>query len=336
MKNNKKVLFYSSVKDKSLFKIQQFYQIDISILDSLGYSVYTSNSISDAFFFWRYDFVFAYFYRYSLFVAFVAFLFGKRTYFTGGIDSLDRYISKGRSYQIQKYFFICCYLLSKKCIIVSRADWNNVKNVLGKRDAKLVYSEHTIDVSLFNGDIKKEKSFITIGWQGTVGNVQRKGIDIALRIFKKLKETVFFEDYIFYIVGKEGCGTPYIKKLIDEYGLTNAVILTGAISEKDKIQLLCRSKYYMQLSRYEGFGVAALEALCAKNIVIHSGKGGLANRIYRYGIKFDIDQEFNLSYADLQKSLSYFNCKNLDMAVNEIRAYYSNERRKSDFEIFLA
>ena len=56
--------------------------------------------------------------------------------------------------------------------------------------------------------------------------------------------------------------------------------LKGEVSEEDKINLLKRSKYYFQLSLYEGFGLAALEALCADNILIHSGKGGLANSIY--------------------------------------------------------
>ena len=73
MENRKKrILFYSSVQDKKLFYIQQFYRIDIEILENLGYQVLLSNKISDAWKFWKYDFVFAYFYRYAFFVTFTS------------------------------------------------------------------------------------------------------------------------------------------------------------------------------------------------------------------------------------------------------------------------
>lgn len=72
-----------------LFKTQKFYQIDISILKDLGYDVLLSNRIFDSLLFWKYDILFSYFYRYSFFAALLAKCFGKKTYFTGGIDSLD-------------------------------------------------------------------------------------------------------------------------------------------------------------------------------------------------------------------------------------------------------
>lgn len=334
-KRTKKVLFFSSVKDKTLFEIQQFYQIDISILENLGFDVYTSNSIADAFKFWKYNMVFAYFYRYSFFVALIAMLFARRTYFTGGIDDLDKNISKGRKYIIQKYFFLGCYILSKRCIIVSQTDMNNVKEVLGSHISKLVLSEHTINTKFYANDSDKENIFTTIGWQGTEENVIRKGIDVSLKLFHALSKEPAFYNYKFYIIGKEGKGTPYLKGIINQLGITDSVIFTGVISEEEKKKILGKSKYYFQLSKYEGFGVAALEALCSKNIVIHSGKGGLANRIYRYGIKIDIDNTLEEVYKNFHEKLLLFDKSVLDEAVEEIMKYYSNSRRKNDFKKLL-
>jgi glycosyltransferase involved in cell wall biosynthesis len=48
--------------------------------------------------------------------------------------------------------------------------------------------------------------------------------------------------------------------------------------------LLKRSKYYFQLSEYEGFGIGALEALASGNIVFHSGVGGLKEGMGPHGM----------------------------------------------------
>ena len=63
----KRLLFYSSVKSLELFKTQKFYQIDIALLEDLGYDVWLSNRIFDSLLFWKYDILFSYFYRYSFY-----------------------------------------------------------------------------------------------------------------------------------------------------------------------------------------------------------------------------------------------------------------------------
>ena len=106
-------------------------------------------------------------------------------------------------------------------------------------------------------------------------------MDKALQIFAELKKIPEFVDYRFVIIGRKGEGEVLVRSIIDKYNLKGSVELKGEVSEEDKINLLKQSKYYFQLSLYEGFGLAALEALCANNIIIHSGKGGLANPIYK-------------------------------------------------------
>lgn len=330
----KTVLFYASVEDKSLFTIQHFYQIDITILEELGYKVLLSNKISDAWKFWKYDFVFAYFYRYGLFVALIAKLFGRNTYFTGGIDALDKDLVTNRDYFIQKLFFQLCYLVSKSCIIVSKTDEANVREIV--KGKKLTYSEHTIDVESLKCELsQKENVFVTIGWQGTVANVQRKGMDTSIRLFAKLKEVPKYKDSVLYIVGKTGDGTKYLEMIVSELGLLDSVEFTGSISEDMKVNYLNRSKYYFQLSLFEGFGVAALEALGAKNIVIHSGKGGLSNPIYKDGILLNIHQPLDVMAQDLINKLNSFDDSRLEAAYSMVCDLYDNNRRKEDFRTII-
>lgn len=331
---NRRVLFYSSVSSKALFQIQRFYIIDIQILKGLGCDVVLSNKITDAWRFWKYDFVFAYFYRKSFFVALIAKLFLKNAYFTGGIDDLDEDYATSQRYMIQKLFFKLCYLVAKSCIIVSDSDKQNILKIFRrKKMSRLSYSEHTIDVKRFlkQDDMQKEKIFTTIVWMGSENNVKRKGVDTALRVFSLLRKKQQFCDYKFVIIGKTGEGTSYIESLIGEYGLHKAVVLTDEISEDEKIQLLLKSKYYFQLSIYEGFGLAALEALAAKNIVIHSARGGLANSIFSSGIIFDIKNELKTEIDNLFKSLCTYDEEQLECMSKYVIQYYDNNRRKNDF-----
>ncbi|GKH84367.1 hypothetical protein CE91St5_05670 [Parabacteroides distasonis] len=194
------------------------------------------------------------------------------------------------------------------------------------------YSEHAINTKLFFPDTQKEKLFTTVAWMGGEGNVKRKGVDKALRIFAELKKMPAFADFKFIIMGRKGEGTTFVQSIINKYDLNDSVELKGEVSEEDKINLLKRSKYYFQLSLYEGFGLAALEALCADNILIHSGKGGLANSIYANQILFDIDKEFEDEYLKLCDRLSFpMNRKNNDTDIN----CYDIKRRKDDFRLII-
>jgi len=285
---NKVVLFYSSVKTKKMFSVQKFYRTDICILRDLGYKVKLSNSIFDYLMFWKYDIAFIYFYRYGLFPAMIAKLFSKKVIFTGGIDFLDKNYAGVKSYLIQKLFFRLCMLFSDKNIIVSNADRANIKSFKKRLTVqRFPFSFHVIDFEKYKFDElqKKEKILCTIAWMVKEENVIRKGVDKAIYLFKELHN--YDKDYRMFIIGPLGAGSKLIQKIIKNEKLENLITLTGAISEKDKINILKRSMIYAQLSSYEGFGIAAIEALASGNIVIHTGKGGLKDGVGNNGILID-------------------------------------------------
>ena len=251
-------------------------------------------------------------------------------------DDLDKNYASRRRYIVQRYFYILCYWVSNSCIIVSQADMKNVLRVLAKK-GKLTFSEHTIEIDKFviNAFEEKDKLFSTIVWMGNENNVKRKGVDRALKVFSHLKKYKQFEDYKFIIIGKKGEGTAYLLDLINKYMLSESVYFTDEISEEEKINFLKRSKYYFQLSEYEGFGLAALEALASKNIVIHSAKGGLTNPIFSAGIHFNIDENPDIECENLFNQLLNYDNSKLTETTQVIKCYYNNTRRKHDFEKIL-
>ena len=334
IKNNK-VLFYSSVKNLESFETQKFYQIDIELMRNLGYHVQVTNQVLAFFCFWNYNISFIYFYRKGLLVAIISRFFGKNVYFTGGIDDLNKNTTTYKNYIKQKIFFKLCNLFSNRSILVSLSDQDNVKDIYsGKLPKNIDLSFHTINLELFyvNDLSTKECIFTTIVWMESIENVKRKGVDKALFVFKQLTEKDPYFDSKFFVIGKEGIGTEYLRGLCNELNISKKVIFTGSIDEKLKIHYLKKSKYYFQLSTFEGFGIAALEALASKNIVIHSAKGGLKESMKNYGLILDINESIVEQMDNFYDQLSNFNIDKLSAAYDDIYSCYSNISRQKYFE----
>lgn len=285
----KRILFYSSVKTKKMFSIQGFYRTDIQILKENGFQVLLSNHYWDFFLFWKYDVTFIYFYRFGLFPAMISKLFLKKVYFTGGIDDLDLEYAGKRKHLIQKIFFKLCNFFSDTSIVVSTADLKNIESIYAKNrfPKNLELSFHVIDFDSYKYAFGsgKQKIMTTIAWMIREENVYRKGVDKTVKVFDSFRK--IDKEWKLIIIGPKGEGSTIIEELIKEKGIEDSVFLTGSISEQEKINFLKSSKIYLQLSIYEGFGIAAIEALAAGNIVFHSGKGGLKDGVANFGIEVE-------------------------------------------------
>jgi glycosyltransferase involved in cell wall biosynthesis len=286
----KRVLFYSSLKDIDLFRVTGFYTTDIEILKDLDCEVILSNSFLDFLKFWRYDISFIYFWTKGVIPAMLSKLFFKKVIFTGGIDRLDKNYNKSKlDYTIKKYFFKFCAIFSDANIIVSESDIDNIK-LTGFNVNNIVYVPHVVDFHKYKYDGRVKSNIITsVVWMETSEvNVIRKGVDKLLYVFDIFRKSN--PDFKLVIIGSIGIGTDYLIKIAKELGILDLIIFTGRIDEKEKISILNDSKYYFQLSLYEGFGISAIEALASGNIVFHSGKGGLAKSISNNGVLVpDID-----------------------------------------------
>lgn len=332
----KRILFYSSVSTLELFETQKFYKIDIDILTELNCAVKPTNKITDFLFFWKYDMAFIYFYKFGFFVSAIAKFFCKKVFFTGGIDDLDENFASASRFQIQKLFFRLCYLFSDKCILVSSSDSQNVRKIYnGVLPKKVVMSFHTIEVEKFlcNDISQKGVDFTTIAWMGNEANVIRKGVDLSLKLFSLLlKNYSEYKHSKFIIIGKKGSGTSYLEALSDELNISDRVVFTDEVDEQTKVDLLKKGRYYMQLSKYEGFGIAATEALAAQNIVINSGRGGLTDSVGKYGVLVDIDLDITKQLVELHERIQSIDYGFLKAGEQYVVANFSYNLRKNDFK----
>lgn len=330
----KTVLFYSSVKTKKMFSLQEYYKIDILILKKLGYRVSISNSFIDFLFFWKYDVAFIYFFRYGLLPALISRIFFKKVIFSGGIDNLNKTTTPLILYRIQQIFFILCYFVANKVIFVSNADINNVLKFFPiTRTKNFFLSRHVINFEKYEytNNIQKSKILITIAWMQKVQNIMRKGVDKAVYVFSELVK--LDPDFKMVIIGPTGPESEYLFNIINNLGLENKINITGAISEQDKIDWLKISSIYLQLSEYEGFGISAIEALASGNIVFHSNKGGLFEGIGTNGII--INNIFN--FQEIANTIIYnFNSKVKEHKINNgimhVKNNFQFNRRLIDFQ----
>lgn len=135
---------------------------------------------------------------------------------------------------------------------------------------------------------KRKEQYLLVAWMQNIDNVFRKGIDKAVMVFKEIHER--HPQARFVLAGSPGEGSRYILEQIKRLGLDDgSVTYLGAISEELKIRLMMESKFYFMLSTYEGFGIAAIEALTAGCCLIHSGRGGLKDAAGEMGVQVDIE-----------------------------------------------
>jgi hypothetical protein len=90
-----------------------------------------------------------------------------------------------------------------------------------------------------------------------------------------------------------------------------------------------------QLPTFEGLGIAAIEALASKNIVIHSGNGGLNETMRNFGVKINIETDLDQYIDDVLYLLVHYPSNLLVKASQHIEDNYSNKTRENDFKIII-
>jgi glycosyltransferase involved in cell wall biosynthesis len=338
--SKKTVLFYSSVKFLEDFNTQGFYREDIMILKRIGYNVVCTNKLND-FLHLDYDMAFLYFYKKSTLAAIIANLIrGKKVYFTGGIDDLSEELKASFLRKlIFRFLFLFCYIFSTKINIVSDTDFKNAVNQINYfklKSNKISLFPHSYKFSRSQyNQVFKSDNFVTVCWMSTIGNVQRKGLDKALDFFSYVYDSM--PDSKFYIIGTIGEGTDYLKSLDVYEKVKDRVIFTGFINENKKNNILNNSRYYLQFSDYEGFGIAALEANQFKCFVFHSGSGGFLNSTDIFGSKINFDNGLNKSFIeDLFNNFNYLeNLSNFNLRYESFLKKFSSEQRMQNLKKLL-
>jgi glycosyltransferase involved in cell wall biosynthesis len=285
--NLMKIFLFSAVSDEKLFSRVGFYRDDIAALGLNGDMVCATNSIrklcNE-----KADLVVCYFYSKSFLPGFISRIKGARVIFTGGADQISPLLESGYALNVRRVVAFFCLLISHKVLVSCKDDYVNFKRLsfgvsfLGQK-IKLV--PHVVVPSQIDRHKRKGVNTFeafTLVWMGTISNVKRKGVDRAISLISILRGRGI--DATLKIAGTPGPGTNYLRELASELAIAEHIYFLGLISEKEKNQIFATCDVYLQLSEYEGFGVAAAEAFFSGVTVAHSNVGGLKDVIGNYGI----------------------------------------------------
>lgn len=150
----------------------------------------------------------------------------------------------------------------KYCVVVSPFQVKILKRLSPATVVRLISNGVKMDTTPATPKVLKKKQFLFLGRI----EYDQKGIDILLKGFAKYLETNTGSLII------AGSGNPKdiskMNNLIKKLKISNSVTTTGYVKGDEKAQLIRESMALVMASRYETYGMSALEAFAHGTVVI--------------------------------------------------------------------
>ena len=135
---------------------------------------------------------------------------------------------------------------------------------------KVIYTG--IDDSLFNLPTEENDYVLSLGRI----DLFNKGHDILIPAFKRLRSQA---PHLRLVVAGDGKDMAQLLRLIKEHGVADCVETPGRISSEQKEELLRKSLFVVMPSRYEGWGIVAIEAAACGKATVGTDIDGLRDSI---------------------------------------------------------
>lgn len=282
-----RLLLYAAVPDPAMLK-QGFYAAEVSGLlqQPSVVEVRVTNRLGDI---WRmpFDGLVCYFYSYSAMAALLSRMRGKPVVATGGAEQIFRSMAPSiTTFLARIVLFGFTLLFVNSILATSSTDYRRMRMIGWFRRSAIRLSFHGADavdrVDAANFALQRPPgSMVTICGMDTAENIRRKGLLRAIDLLARVRER--HPDARLVVIGRTTCAR-IAREHAARLSCGDAVDFVGYVTEAEKVRLLQASRFYVQLSEYEGFGIGALEALAMGCRVVHSNVGGLRDSVAEYGL----------------------------------------------------
>ena len=254
-----------------MFERVEFYKQDIDILSALGMDVTIATRWSEIP--WNADLYFIWWWTWAFMPLAKSAFMHRPAIITGSFDHL----TKDGRWEFDRRPFLHKYLIrwalkrANANVFVSRLEYSRIPRLHHVTNPQ--YSPHIVDTDFYCPAKKPEEDIIfTVAWMQS-GNSERKCIP---EVIKAARIVLSVHPNLRFIIGGErGSDFPGLARLAESLGISESIEFPGAISREQKIDLLQRCKAYVQPTRYEGFGLAILEAMSCGSPVITSPGGAV-------------------------------------------------------------
>lgn len=256
------IFFVEGVSDETLRRVE-FYAQDMQILRDAGFEVRFASRITrlrpaDLFFVW--------WWTWALAPVLYARTIGRPVIVTGVLD-INYYRDRPRWHQA---LMRRAFALADANVFTSQLEYRELPELFPVRNPS--YVPLTVDGAYQPGGERRTDLVGTVGWLQQP-NATRKCIAEVIRAAALVHET--HPNVRFVIAGAPGDFAADANELVRSLGAGEYVELPGAISKADKIRLMQECTVYLQPTRYEGFGLAILEAMACGSPIVTSPEGAV-------------------------------------------------------------
>jgi glycosyltransferase involved in cell wall biosynthesis len=255
--------FVEGLEREALQRIE-FYAQDIQILEDAGFEIdFVSKPRklrpADLFFIW--------WWTWALAPITYAKMLRRPTIVTGTVD-INYFESRPWWHQA---VMRRAFALADVNVFVSEMERREIPDRFNVRNP--FYAPHCVDhISYSPNGARSNNLICTIGWLQQP-NATRKCLPEIIQAAALIHQKR--PDLKFVIAGANGNYADEAAALIRRVGAEAYVNLPGAISKEEKIRLMQQCAVYLQPTRYEGFGLAILEAMACGAPVVTSARGAV-------------------------------------------------------------
>jgi|GEM_PF-2041178 len=184
----------------------------------------------------------------------------------------------------------------------------------------------------------KEEKFI-IGYVGNI--IRRKGVDLLIKAFAKLKRNPKYNNMILIIVGgnpneENGSYIAEIKEIIKKENLEDSILFLGY--RNDAREIMQVFDIFVMPSRMESFGVAIIEAMSYGVPVIVTNGGSITEivRNNENGIVVECENYDSIAYAIETLYRNEEKRKKISInAINDVKERFSLYNQINNFSALL-
>lgn len=272
----KTACFFAKVRDLETLERVEFYAQDIRILRDLGYDVQIATHpaqlrSADLYFVWWWTWAFSP-------VAFAK-LLGRPVIVTG---VFDLWAMDPRPFAHRKLIEFALKHADAN-IFISEMECQQVPRRFQVRRPQYVPLGVDTEVYRPNGAGRRDV-VLSVGWLEE-SNAIRKGMAEVVRAAPIIHRD--HPEVRFVIAGEKGSYYPALQELARELGADSYIEFPGAITPERKIELMQSSKVYLQPTRFEGFGLAIMEAMSCGMPVVTRPVGAVPEVVGEAGLQLE-------------------------------------------------
>ena len=259
------ICFFSRLKVRDEINYVAYYLDDLRILRELGHRVHVATRAhelrpADLYFVWWWTWGFQA-------VAFAR-LLGRPTIVTGALHAHE-FVERPL---IERRLIEYSFAHASANVFVSESEMRSCLEVLDVNNPSCI--PHCVDTGRYASDTRpRDDRLIVCIAKMTEANGRRKCIPELLEAFRDVLGVI--PDARLVIAGEQLDGYSIFRAMAAKLGIDHAVGFVGVVSEAEKIRLLQRCAVYAQPTRFEGFGVAILEAMSCGAAVLTSAVGAV-------------------------------------------------------------